>query len=170
MIQRLKRIFTLASALSVSVLGGVFALETAHAQKFGAGLLLGEPTGLSGKYWQTPSTRAIQGGLAWSFDSYMLISGDYLFHFPAAFGAKTPFAAQLNPYVGIGGVMFFGNNIRPKGIDRSSFGLGLRIPLGIEWRPADPPIGVFLELTPGIGIVPGTYGFFMGGIGARYYF
>ncbi len=153
----------MVAALSVAIAG---ASPDARAD-FGLGIVLGEPTGISGKYRQS-AQRGIQGGLAWSFDSYMLLFGDYLFSFPGAFGSKTRFVSQLSPYIGIGGTMFFGNNVRPR--SNSSFGLGIRIPLGLEWNPGDPPLGVFVELAPGLGLVPGTFGFLQGGIGIRYYF
>jgi hypothetical protein len=148
--------------------------NTAHAGQFGLGVVLGEPTGLSAKYWLN-SNQAVDFGLAYSFNDFVYIFADYLFHFPHAFGASTEFVSQLNPYVGIGGV-FLGSTVSNRNDNRyftsggSSAGLGLRLPLGIEWRPARPPLGIFVELVPGIGIIPSTFGFFEGGIGVRYYF
>ena len=48
---------------------------------FGIGIILGEPTGLSLKYW-LDEERAIDGAAAWSYsenDSFQL-HGDYLIH------------------------------------------------------------------------------------------
>ncbi|MCM2323271.1 MAG: hypothetical protein NDJ90_08405 [Oligoflexia bacterium] len=137
------------------------------------GVIFGEPTGITGKFWQG-SRNAIDAGFAYSFDSFMMIYGDYLWHFPGAFGASTPFVASLSPYLGVGGEIMFGDRYHwdRKWVvqESSSAGIGMRIPLGIEWRPANPPLGVFVEMVPGLGIIPGMFGFFHGGLGVRYYF
>ncbi len=145
------------------------------AGTFGAGVVIGEPTGLSAKAW-TSSTTAFDFGLAFSFDDYMLLFSDHLWHFPGAFGKSSAFVSQLYPYLGIGGVIAFttdrySRKERPffKHRDRS-IGLGVRIPAGIEWMTPKAPIGIFVELVPGISVVPATSGFIEGGIGARYYF
>lgn len=148
-----------------------------HAQtqkKFGAGILIGNPTSLSAKYW-TEQNRALQGGLAFDLDDYILIHGDYLVHYPGTFKTTESFINSLVPYVGIGGLFVITTDDRRKkddylGEDSGSIGLGVRVPFGIEWRNPDPSIGVFLELVPGISVIPETSALFMGGIGVRYYF
>jgi len=142
---------------------------------FGLGIVIGEPTGLSAKLWTAP-LNAIDFGLAFSFNDYALLFSDYLFHFPGSLGRSSPFVTQLTPYVGIGAVIAFAND-RDSDKDRKFFGrgrdtlgLGVRVPLGIEWMPPNPRLGVFIELVPGISLVPSTSGFIEGGIGVRYYF
>jgi hypothetical protein len=149
--------------------------RSTHEGSFGAGLILGEPTGLTVKYW-LGSPGAIDGGLAYSFNSFFLIYSDYLYHFKGAFGASSEFATELTPYVG-GGAVLFVQTTNQGHQDRSFFrsdqgsvGLALRIPVGIEWTPGRAPFGVFVEIAPGIGIVPATFGLLQGGIGARFYF
>lgn len=148
---------------------------TAQTQKFGLGIVIGEPTGLSGKLWLNRD-RAIDFGLSFSFSDYVLIFSDYLFHYPGALGRSSTFTTQLTPYVGIGGVLAYANERNYYkdrhffGTRRDSLGLGLRVPLGIEWVPGRPPLGVFVELVPGISLIPSTSGIFEGGIGIRYYF
>lgn len=152
------------------------AVSMSRTPSFGLGLIIGEPTGFTGKIW-LESKKAVDFGLAYSFGNYVLVYADYLFQWPGAFRLRTgeKFFNDLVPYVGIGaaalfatsspsaGRAYFGNN--PGGM-----GLGLRIPLGVEWVPGEPPLGVFLEIAPGLGFVPLTYVFFQGGIGVRYYF
>jgi hypothetical protein len=143
------------------------------SNSFGAGIILGDPSGLSGKLW-LDRKHAVDFGLAFSFNSYFLIFSDYLIHFPGAFGKSGAFLAQLNPYIGVGGSLAVSTDSnRSKGpfSDRKDFtALGVRVPLGIEWLPGNPPIGVFVEFVPGLYIIPGTEGFLNAGIGARYYF
>lgn len=142
----------------------------------GLGVVLGDPTGFTGKYWTGPRT-ALDFGLAFAFGDYFLVYADYLYHFPGAFGASSEFARDLTPYVGIGGLVAFSTDDRHHHDRRavfrdsdSSVGLGLRIPLGLEWKTPDVPLGVFVELVPGMSVAPNTDAFLEGGIGARYYF
>ena len=64
----------------------VFFLSTAALSQdrgFGAGIILGEPTGLSAKSWLSQQN-AIDLGLAYSFRhrGYFHLHADYLWHFP----------------------------------------------------------------------------------------
>ena len=56
-------------------------LLKAQSSGFGAGIILGEPTGVSLKGWIS-GDRAIDGALAWSLrgGSYFSVHADYLFH------------------------------------------------------------------------------------------
>jgi len=159
-----------------------FAASIQRNGDIGAGLILGEPTGFTIEFWQG-SDRAIDTGLAFSFSSFFLVYADYLFHFPGGFASLDhnsksggTFLHNLSPYIGIGGELLVNtNNSRTDqrfytNSSGSSVGLGIRIPLGAEYFISRSPISVFLELVPGIGVAPSTFGFFQGGIGARYYF
>ena len=135
---------------------------------FGLGLILGQPTGISAKYYLDP-THAIDGALAYSFGNYVLIYADYLWHYPRLFGTRDRFLAQLTGYLGVGGVFAAGTGVRTSP-GSSDIGVGVRVPFGLEWRPNDPPIGVFVEIAPGIGLDPAVNALLEGGIGIRYYF
>ncbi len=149
---------------------------TSTGHSLGLGIILGEPSGFTGKVL-IQNNHAIDFGVAYSFGDYVLIYADYLFQWPGAFRLKTgeKFFEQLVPYVGVGVEALIATS--GPGVSRTywgsrsaSVGAGVRIPLGIEWLPGDPPLGIFLEIAPGIGFIPLTYVFFQGGIGARYYF
>ena len=53
----------------------------AQPSGFGLGVILGEPTGVSVKYWMTPWT-AFDGALGWTFGktNWVQLHGDYLIH------------------------------------------------------------------------------------------
>lgn len=77
--------------------------------------------------------------------------------------------------MGVGGLLVVTNRDYNKddrflGKKSGSVGLGVRVPVGVEWQPGRPPLGVYLELVPGMAIIPKTDAFFQGGIGIRYYF
>lgn len=158
----------------------LFAAPAAQARQvasnphgpFGLGLVLGEPTGLSAKWWNG-STRAWDFGLAYSFSDYMILWADHLWHFPGALTSLTPSFSTITPYIGVGPEVFISSkDNRPhNGVhDGRSAGVGARIPFGLEWIPRTAPVGVFLELVPGVDFAPAVDVFFMGGIGARFYF
>ena len=174
----MKNLMTLVRRVSAALVISLGLSNAALANPpgpFGLGVVIGEPTGLSAKLW-LDQKHAIDFGLSFSFDDYFLIFSDYLFHFPGAFGRSSAFVTELTPYIGIGGVLAFANDRRRDrdrhffGRERDTLGLGVRVPLGIEWIPSKAPLGVFVELVPGIAIAPATDAFFEGGIGIRYYF
>ena len=134
--------------------------SAARAQNsgFGAGVILGESTGLSGKVWLSRQN-AIDMGLAYSFRSkgYFHVHGDYLWHFPDVIQSTERFPL----YAGIGGRIAVG---KESGI------FGVRIPFGIAWWARSAPIEVFLEVAPILDLAPATELSGNGGIGARFYF
>jgi hypothetical protein len=141
---------------------------------FGLGVVIGEPTAITAKYW-LDGKHSIDGGLGAFFGSYTLLYADYLFSYPGAFGHQSAFVSQLTPYFGAGPVLAFttssyDNNNNLRGKNSGDIGLGVRVPGGIEWRPNDPTIGVYVELAPGISIMPQVGIFLQAGIGIRYYF
>jgi hypothetical protein len=131
-----------------------------HAQDrgFGAGVILGEPTGLSGKLWLNRQS-AVDMGLAYSFRNKgnFHLHADYLFHFPDAIASTE----RIPLYVGIGGRLAVG---RGDGI------FGVRIPLGISYWLRSAPLEFFLEVAPILDLAPATELRANGGIGARFFF
>lgn len=147
----------------------------AHARSggpFGLGLVIGDPTALTMKYDQS-SNDAFDFGLAFNFDKWILVYGDYQYKFAGAFRS----APQLTPYLGIGAVIVGSNRSLDDtrhyqyftSTTSSKVAMGLRVPLGLEWRP-NAPIGVFIEIAPGVALIPATASFIQGGLGIRYYF
>ncbi len=140
---------------------------------FGLGIIIGEPTGLSGKLW-LDNSQAVDFLLAFSIDDdyddnirRLLFGADYLFHFDAF----KPRSVELPLYVGIGGkIVFFDRDNGRFRDDDDDFGLALRIPLGISLLLKSAPLEFFVEIVPGLFILPGTNADLDAGLGARYYF
>ncbi len=132
-----------------------------HAQSkgFGIGIILGEPTGISGKLWVS-NKRAFDAGLAWSFvkEGSIHIHVDHLWHIFDVF--KTEHRIPL--YVGIGG--------RVKFASKEDARVGVRIVGGVDFLLDSAPLDIFFELAPVVDLVPATQGSLNGGIGARYFF
>lgn len=137
-----------------------FSHPSSPKKSFGLGVVFGEPTALTGKYWDTNST-AIDFGLSFWAHDYGEIFLDRLWHFPQA---RFP----LLPYVGIGGDVRFENY----GSHWSNEGqLALRVPLGLLWSPRSfNVLEIFGEIVPSMQILPGIAGDLGAGVGARFYF
>ncbi len=131
----------------------------AQQSGFGLGVIVGEPTGVCGKYWLDGAT-AIDGGIAWAFknEGAVHLHGDYLFHkydvFPVDKG-------KLPLYYGIGGRIKFEE-------DDNKF--GVRIPVGMNYLFANDPLDLFIEIVPILNLVPKTDLGFNAAIGIRFFF
>ena len=134
---------------------------------FGLGIIVGEPTGISGKLWLGKTT-AIDGAVAWSFegeDAFHLHM-DYLLH---SFDLIRVDKGKLPLYYGIGGrIKFHGDHGRNDHDNDAR--VGLRIPVGLEYIFSGERVDIFLEIVPLLDLVPDTDFSLNGGIGVRYFF
>lgn len=143
------------------------AADSARGKRFGAGFVLGVPTGLSFQA-DAAATRTFNGGLAWSFDNWMQIWVDYTFHFPHFVSDLVGEYSPIDAYLGFGGGILFAEKNRLS--SSSKVGGIIRIPLGLEYKLASAPLGFFVELVPSLVVGPLTDGELQGGIGGRFYF
>lgn len=130
----------------------------AEPSGFGLGLIVGEPTGISAKYWMSPWS-AIDGAFAWSMDKKgkIQIHSDYLWH---NYDIISVIKGKLPIYYGIGGRLIFAtDNIA-----------GIRGVVGLDYLFASTPLDIFLELVPILDLAPEIRFDFNGSIGIRYYF
>jgi hypothetical protein len=115
-------------------------------KRFGAGIYLGEPTGVTLKGYLTQRL-ALDGVAAWSFieDSLTLIADVTYEFFDINVNAGN---TTLPFYAGAGAKMAFdgGRN------DDTSF--GVRVPVGIAVQWVKHPVEIFLEVAPGIELAP----------------
>jgi len=128
--------------------------------KTGIGIIVGEPTGISFKQWTSEQT-AFDAALAYSFSDkeHFYFHLNYLHHNEAQFDSFT-----LPWYWG------FGANIRYREDAKDQVKLAGRLPLGIYHMFNNFPGEIFLEVAPGLDVVP-DIGFNLGAaIGFRYYF
>ena len=146
----------------------------AQSSGFGAGIIVGEPTGISLKGWIS-SDRAIAGGLAWSLRgaSYISVHADYLFHnmnliklnkgrLPLYFGP----GVRLRSWTGDQ----YWDHGRWNDYDGGRARLGVRFPVGLDYLPENSPVDVFLEIAPALDLFPSTSFDIGAAIGVRYWF
>ncbi len=136
-----------------------FGKSYAQENKFGLGVMVGAPTGISAKYWVSEDN-AFDFGLAYSFvetHNALSIHADYLYHENRWF----PKFDRLDFYYG------YGVRIRANS-DQTS--LGLRGVAGLDLMLKQAPVDIFLEVAPVFKLVPSTALNLDCSLGARYYF
>jgi hypothetical protein len=128
-----------------------------ESRGFGAGIMLGEPTGISLKNWIS-KTNAWDAGIAWGFGKHgaFHLHGDYLWH---KYDLINVDKGTLPLYYGVGARLLFADDTH----------LGIRGVVGLDYLFEGLPLDVFLEIAPIFDIVPGTEFSFNGAIGVRYF-
>jgi hypothetical protein len=138
----------------------LWTISPAQDKGYGIGIILGEPSGLSGKYWLN-NTNALDFGLGFSFTSFnnsrIQLNCDYLWNNYNLF--KT--TEKLIIYYGPGIKLLTGGSNDAK--------LGVRGVAGVGWFMKDAPLDVFFEVAPVVYLIPGTIFKVDGEIGARYF-
>lgn len=145
-------------------------------KKFGLGVELGDPSGLTGKYFLA-SSHALDFGIgAWGYYGFrdradyggLNIYMDYLWH-PISLVSTDAFELPL--YIGVGGRLLSFDYPGPNGRDSV---LGLRVPVGIAFDMNNIPFDFFATLTYTLDIYDryynGVYSDLGMSIGARYWF
>lgn len=119
------------------------------------GIILGEPTGISLKMWQTNST-AIDAAVAWSFGRHesVHIHANYLIH--------TDLEADQGSFM-----FYYGLGARAVFADDPRF--GARVPVGLQYIIPSTRLSLFFEVAPTFDLIPATKFGVNGGIGIRYF-
>ena len=148
-------------ALVAAVAGTLSAQTGRSGGNTGLGIIFGEPTGVSFKYW-TGRTVAIDAAAAWSFvnGGSFQIQSDLLFHSFDLFRVEK---GRMALFYG------FGGRFKTK-TDTEGARLSFRVPIGISYEFERAPVELFLEVAPMLDVTPKTQGNVGGGIGFRYYF
>lgn len=125
---------------------------------WGIGVIIGEPTGLSLKFWNSRTT-AFAAAAAWSFreEQKLHLHMDYLFH---NFRLAKVRGGRLPLYIGIGGRVKFEDETR----------IGVRLPVGACYILKSHPIDIFFEIAPLLDLLPETGFDINASIGIRYFF
>ncbi len=147
------RLLLVSVLIITSLAGGAVAQGT-----FGLGIVVGEPTGISGKLWISERS-AFDAGAAWSFsdEAALTLQVDYLLHNFDLIDVET---GQLPVYFGVGGRVKFESESRA----------GVRIPFGLAYIFDGMPLDAFFEIAPILDLVPDTEFNVNAAIGIRFFF
>ncbi len=161
-----------AAVAMFSLFFGAAALADGLQNKpLGLGLCLGEPAGVTAKYW-LDERNALDAAVGYGFFPHkgVAVYADYLFnlHKPVRSG-RVPF--DLIFYAGVGGKLGYWNH-KHDGEDDSGLGVGVRAPFGLSMLLSRSPFEIFLEITPSIifGAPDPVWFDFDACLGARFYF
>jgi len=170
----------MSKSIIIITLAACLFCSAAFAQKsgFGLGIIVGEPTGITGKYWLS-SKSAIDGAIAWSLHGESLhLHGDYLIH---KFDVFKVSKGSLPLYFGVGVRVRFDDyehyydhhdhHYYDDHYDNDHHArIGIRIPVGLDYLFAHDPIDIFFEIVPILDLTPDTDFGFNAAIGFRYFF
>lgn len=148
-----------ASLVVLAVLTVTAAASPPAGARAGVGVVAGEPTGLSFKWWQDRGT-ALDMATGWSLSANDLyVHADYLWH-------------RLIEDEEIGGSvpLYYGIGARVLLRDDEDSKAGVRIPVGLDFTFDDGRFDVFVEIAPIFNLVPDTEFDLSGGVGARFWF
>ena len=134
------------------------AWPTGHSG-FGIGFILGAPTGLSAKGWLT-AQQALAAAAAWKTsgkEESLYLHGDFLIQRQdgPAFDRH-----RLDWHYGLGLSIQFDDQTD----------LGVRLPVGLDYRLTSVPLEFFAEIVPVVLLTPDTGVDVDGGIGVRLFF
>lgn len=138
----------------------------ARQGELGLGLTLGDPTGVTGKYWLDEKA-AVDVAAAWSLDGDSFnVHADWLLHsFDTTKGEQLPWAFHY----GIGARVRIPEDNNGHG-NNDDATLGVRIPLGLDFYPTNSPLEFFVEIAPVMDLAPETDFDMEFGVGVRFYF
>jgi hypothetical protein len=148
----------MAKNILIYLLVATFGCTTAafgQPKEYGLGLVIIEPTGLTGKVWLSRQA-ALDAAIGWSAkgDHFLQIHVDYLFY---RHSFHSDSRVDFSLYIGAGGKIIF------QDYDNA----WLRFPLGIDFLAKNGPLNIFFEVIP-------TFNFskldLLGAIGIRYTF
>lgn len=154
------------AVLSLTITSVAFARVSPYGPKgkrFGAGIVLGEPTGITVKGYLTEQV-ALDLIASWSFvDDAVTLIGDVTCDILDT-GSSNAFSAPF--YAGAGAKVGFDR----KGKNDGRTIVGIRVPVGVALQFARHPVELFFEVGPGIELAPATEVDVTGGAGVRFYF
>lgn len=148
----------LAFLLSCSFL---FYSAAEAKEQMSVGAIIGDPTGLSGRY-SLSSSNSVEGALAYSTGFYngLHIHGTYLWDKARSFETTE---GPIDMYYGLGARVI----MVQRGKEDGKIAFGPRAPIGLMYNFSDPNIEVFGELSLALDLTPKTDVDLDVGFGAR---
>lgn len=153
---KIKSLLTLATLIIIS------SSVKAQNEGIAVGAQLFSPTGINVK--ATISEKAAITGLVGfnlnEFNNNVSLQANLILS-----GNNDSFSIEsgvMRPYYGLGVTLLLWEN--------SNNGIGLRIPLGLEYALEEQPLEVYMDIAPTVNIEPNTAFFLSSSMGLRYFF
>ncbi len=158
------RIVVVAMSLLVGTFGGVEFARADSPGPFGLGIIIGDPTGLSGNY-RLSQQRSIDAAVAWSFGHHrgFEIHSDYLWHRANLFRIER---VAFDWHYGVGARLI---NVEDRNLSERTY-FGPRIPIGLSTDFNKSTFELFGEIAMIMNLVPATALDLDFGLGVRVYF
>lgn len=152
----------LIAALALALAAPAMAQSHGDNKYAGVGFIVGEPTGLSAKFFLN-NEHALQFGLAWSLDgaNELHLQGDYIWHRYGLIDLKN--GDEMPLYFGVGGRFIFAEG------DHDDI-FGIRFPVGLDYLFTNYPFDIFVEIVPILDLTPDSDFDLEGALGARFWF
>jgi hypothetical protein len=163
-----KLLFIVTAFLLITAAEG-YAQRIGGGDNFGFGIILGDPTGLTVKYYTEPG-KALVFDLGASYFGSPRISGDYIWHFDAFNSDVTNLYAGPGLVLGFGeGSGWYGKDGRFFTRDKNDLGIGVRGIFGLNFVPRRTPLEFFVELGVLLGLAPSFGSGVDAALGMRFY-
>jgi len=151
---------TVLSILLLTIAASWQGIAQPQSKKFGIGLIIGAPTGLSIKYWST-HREAIQAYVGGGFGG-IAIGADYVFHSNEFDNPSFPFYYGPGAFVG---PATYGGPRYPSG----TLGFGVRFMFGVDYLFPNNPFDIAFEIGPALVVSPNVGLGLEGGLAFRFY-
>jgi hypothetical protein len=145
--------------------------QSPEGKNFGFGIMVGDPTGLTVKFW-TQRQNAFVIDVGGSYFGSPRIGVDYLWHFDAFRSNVAKLYAGIGGALGIGqgkGIYYSNDEGRFYFRSDNGIGIGARGVFGVNFIPQNTPLEVFLELGLLVGLTPSFGSAVDSGLGIRFY-
>jgi len=137
----------------------VALIPSSAVADLGVGVIAGEPTGFSFKWWNTGGT-AVDAATGWSLgDDKLYVHCDYLW----------PYTVKAESIIG-GAPLYYGVGVRVVLSEDSDATIGVRLPVGLDYMFDNRRIDIFVEIAPILTVIPEGDFDVSGGVGVRFYF
>jgi hypothetical protein len=138
------------------------------AGNFGAGIIIGSPTGLSFKY-DLSKRNSLDAAIAWDDDVDVHVHASYLWNRARLFALD---GAAVDGYAGVGArIREHDDHYYRRHLDEEEgTHFGIRVPGGLRYMFRDPAVEIFAEIAAIMDLTPDTDLDIDAGIGVRYFF
>ncbi len=164
----MRRLFVLAVAIFILANTQSIFAQSPQGKQFGFGIMLGDPTGATLKFW-TQNENAFVVDIGSSYFGSPRIGGDYLWHFNAFHSSIANLYAGPGVVLGFGrghGFWYSDEGFYARG---SGTGLGVRGVFGVDVVPRDNPLEFFFEVGVLVGLAPDFGSAVDAALGLRFY-